>query len=285
MHFVPHIQIPHKEKILTTAITQSKILVSGTSKNLTHYTLPNLHCNVCYIHLKSVRTIAVSKNFFACASYDGNAVLFKNNAIFDIITGPESEIKGIAFSEDNKYFAVTTRAKNVWIYNIHEDGASIDGILENHTQDVKGCKFKDDCFYTYSFDGTVQVYLKEEKWKRTGSIMGDESTIWDIAFLRNYMIVCTHNGNIIFYEREDFTKVKQYNVSKYAIFKLCIIKDFIGFIHNRSNVCVINEDCEVITYLECSDSEINCIYYCKDNGMLICGGDDGEIRVYKNIEN
>ncbi|KCZ78009.1 hypothetical protein H311_00972, partial [Anncaliia algerae PRA109] len=111
-----------------------KILIGGTNNKLLIYEENNF--KELASHKKSIKCIASFQNIFGCGSYDCTATIFREGKLFDEVFGPETEIKGIAINE--KYIALATRGKTVWIVK-YDLEIEIDTVLEDHTQDIKGC--------------------------------------------------------------------------------------------------------------------------------------------------
>lgn len=288
MFYSLHDRIKHNEKLLAVKITKKFLLTAGTNKQLMLYTLPNLDFNIIGIHDKSIRSIACNFNLFACVSYDGKGTVYKDKKIIDIIEGPETEIKDIAFSENNKYIAVATRGKTVWVLNINEDTLEIDAVIDDHTQDVKGVKFYAGCLYSYGYDNTIKVYEKVDYgncgWELIQNITEHENTVWNVIFHEFKMISCDNDGYICFYDFDEVWKlVKKFKASSYHIYSLCIVKDrYLAYIVNLNNIAIIDMNCDLkLLIKDLHKSEINSIDYCKENSMLVTVGDDGDLCMLK----
>lgn len=119
------------ERIL--AVYSGTEIYVGHGKKLLNFT----RNEILYNHEKSIRSISGNNKYVGSASYDGTAAVFtkESNKLVDRIEGPDTEIKSIVFWND--FIAIATRGKTVWIL----ENLEISKILEEHTQDVKGCCF------------------------------------------------------------------------------------------------------------------------------------------------
>ncbi len=105
---------------------------------------------------KSVKSMDFNEKYLVCASYDGTAVILDRNSLkfIDSIEGPDTEIKCVCVQDS--YIALATRGKTVWVL----DGLEIVSILDDHTQDVKGCFLYNEYLYTWSYDQTICIDRK-----------------------------------------------------------------------------------------------------------------------------
>lgn len=284
------------EKLLSLALSKDFFLVGGTSKSLYKYTYDSLFKSI-LVHSKSIRSVTINLPYYGCASYDSKATILKNNEILDVIEGPETEIKKIAFSSDNSEVAVSTRGKTVWILKNKNDEFEIESILEDHTQDVKGVKFYGAFLLTYGYDNTIKVYEKNDGdsenddfdnagyntgWELIQSI-DLQCTVWDVLMYDN-TLACVDNTGILYLFNFDglFYLKKQIQISNYPILSICKIKNYLGFILNRSNICIIDFDMNIKLLIEkVHMGEINCIDFCDENNILASIGDDGKINIYE----
>ncbi|KAF7683952.1 putative cytosolic Fe-S cluster assembly factor [Astathelohania contejeani] len=265
------------EIILSVSAGPNFILVGGSSKTLKKILVEDSvgePLNMCS-HTKSIRHVTYHDNIIACGSYDCKATVFKDGICFDIIEGPDTEIKGLAICKG--YIAIATRGKTVWVYRIDEE-IEIDTILEDHTQDVKGVKWNMGCLYSYGYDGCINMY---EDMELIQSIKEHKSTVWDIQFYgEQNMVSCSEDGEIIFYSFENIWKAKtRIRGSDFPIYTMAIYKNkYIGYVHNRSSILFIDEMQN--DYLTIKDAGLGDIYSISiwDN-LLVVGGEDGILKI------
>lgn len=275
--------IQHDCKLLTVKMDDKQVLTGGTNKTLVRYTLPTLQrCNLA-THDKSIRATAINDNFFGCASYDGTCTIYKDNELFDIVEGPETEIKDLCFAEDNKYIAIATRGKTVWVLAVNEDSLEIDAVLDYHTQDVKGCVFYNN-LYTYGYDNTIKVFEKtdfgKQDWEMIQNIEEHENTVWQVVFFDTKMVSCDANGYINIYKFDNEWKIDtKHKASMFDIYSICVIDDkYLAYTMNLRSVMIVDVDFvpqACISNMHSSD--INQIAYNKN--MLATVGDDGKLNL------
>jgi WD40 repeat protein len=262
-----------KERILAIHVSTS-IYTGGTGKRLVNQSTGKTLCT----HKKSIKAIASHGDYLCCGSYDGTATVLHRDRVLDVIEGPETEIKGVAFSGDGRFLAMATRGRSVWVCKMGEE-IEIDRILEDHLHDVKGCIFRDGTLFTYSYDNTIKVYERfeyDESWEMVQSIE-EESTVWCVRFMGEEMVVSTEDGVVSIYALESgWTLRRSKRVSLFPIYSICILQDRIAFILNRSSIGLLDADLDVVWSLEnLHRGAINCLESYSELNAVISGGDDG----------
>lgn len=259
------------ERILAVYCGEGSTYI-GLGNKLVNYSKDKIMC----IHEKSIRCISGSDMFIGCCSYDGKATVFsKDDKYIDVIEGPDTEIKGIAFQ--GNVIALTTRGKTTWIL----EDLEITKIIDDHTQDVKGCVFHNSRLYTWSYDCTVKVYdlfVVDHSWELSQSIEF-EDIVWKIVFFNEKLCVCLNNGTVVVkkqcsYLWEDFTELA---LSATPIFTGVVFLDYVGFICNRNTLLILDSNFDLI----CEVPDLNsgcdifsCSYSNRENAV-ITGSDDG----------
>jgi WD40 repeat protein len=280
------------ERIFSVHVTRDQVLFGGTSKRVSRYTLPGFLHSILCVHKKSIRSITSNGSWTGVSSYDGTATILYNNELIDVVEGPETEVKSLAFNEMCEYIALSTRSGSVWVLKV-EGEIEIDTILEDHTHDVKGVKWNRARLYSYGYDNTIKMYEKADysdgSWELTQSIDGHSSTIWDVGFYghgEERMVSCSEDGFIYFYEFDGLWRItRKCEASKYPIYSISIINgEYIAYILNRRSVAVVDDEFNLKLVLEnLHDSDINSISYCRETSMLVTGGDDGNLSMVEII--
>ncbi|EPR79959.1 hypothetical protein SLOPH_1789 [Spraguea lophii 42_110] len=277
-------EITLNEKIYTVSINEEFLLTGGTSKNFykIFYHEDKDNIKIECQHQKSIRSSFIQDDFYGCASYDGTATIFHNNEYLDIIEGPETEIKSLAMSPDKKYIGLPTRGKTLWLCVNNNNSFEIDSIVEDHHQDIKGVKFHKNKIYTYSYDNTLKIYIIESGLELIQSIEL-QSTIWSIVVTDKNIFTAEENGTISKYTMNDkgiYILEKKEILSYYPIYSITRIKDYIAIISNRNNILLLDFDLQIIEIKENEGTEdINEIN--SYNELLVTGGDDGKVIIYK----
>lgn len=264
------------EKILAVCCTD-KIYI-GLGNKLFDYTTKQTLCQ----HEKSIRCISFNDEFLGCCSYDGSASIFCRDGQFkERIEGPDTEIKGIAF--DRNFIALTTRGKTTWVLEDFE----ISKILEDHTQDVKGCCFASSRLYTWSYDGSIKVYNLFDighSWELTQSIdLG--SIVWSVVFFADYMCATLHNGDLAFLKLKNGLWVEQRRIraSITPIYCATVAHERLAVVCNRN--CVVLFDKDLNKQAEISDLndgfDIFCCGFYEPENILVLGSEDGTLTKVK----
>jgi cytosolic iron-sulfur protein assembly protein CIAO1 len=125
-------------------------------------------------------------------------------AFSSLLTGPDSEIKGVAFSPTNPaLLATSSRDKSVWVWEDVAESAGGGGftgaaggddseyetvaVLAEHTGDVKCVAWHPgrEVLASGSYDDTVRLWRDVEEegdWCCVGVLEGHEGTVWGIAW-------------------------------------------------------------------------------------------------------
>ena len=119
-------------------------------------------------------------------------------AFSSLLTGPDSEIKGVAFSPTNPaLLATSSRDKSVWVWEDVADSAGGGGaddseyetvaVLAEHTGDVKCVAWHlgREVLASGSYDDTVRLWRDVEEegdWCCIGVLNGHEGTVWGVAW-------------------------------------------------------------------------------------------------------
>lgn len=265
------------EKILAVHVKGS-IYTGGTSRTLTNQDTGKIVCK----SSKSIRTIASHDDYLCCGSYDCTAILIHGEEVLDVIEGPDTEIKCLAFSEDGKYLAMATRGKSVWITRIGKE-IEIDKILEDHTQDVKGCIFHDGFLFTYGYDNTIKVYDRfeyDDSWEIVQSIE-ESNTVWCVVFQDERMLCSTEDGTISSYTMRNGWELEvSRKLSELPIYSMCSIGDKVAYTMNRGSIGVVDSGLNLASCIENIHTDfINCLFYDKHRNRIVGGGDDGLLSV------
>lgn len=272
-------EIKTDEQIFSVATTPNAILFGGKSKRLRMYTDTE---TTLWHHKKSIRHIASKGNFFGSASYDCTAAIFKDNAFLDVVEGPETEIKCLSFSDDTRFLAMSTRGKTVWICKILKE-IEIDAVLEDHLHDVKGVRFHDSILCTFGYDNTIKVYERfdlDESWELVQSLEED-GTVWSVDFRGDVMVSCNDDGKIRKYAFSgEWRLMDVVDASVYPICSMVLHGDAVCYVLNRDSIGVLDMGLKVIGIIE-GLGEINCLYSCMHRNALVCGMDNGTIKLIK----
>ncbi|AFN83704.1 hypothetical protein EROM_090880 [Encephalitozoon romaleae SJ-2008] len=265
------------EKILAVH-SNGAVYTGGTSRTLTNQDTGEVMCKT----QKSIRSIASHGKYMCCGSYDCTAVLFCDGNVVDVIEGPDTEVKCVAFSEDGKYLAMATRGKSVWVVRI--DGEiEIDEIIEDHLHDVKGCIFHGGFLFTYGYDNTVKVYDRfdyDDSWELVQSI-DEGSTVWCVIFHEGRMICTTEEGMVNSYILRNGWELEiSKRLSMFPIYSVCSVGRHMAYTLNRSSIGIIDTDLSIVTSIEnVHEDFINGIAYDAGKDRIISGGDDGILNI------
>lgn len=265
------------EKLFTIHINKN-IYTGGTSKECIDQT----NNKILYKHAKSITHITSSENYLACSSYDCTVSLFKNDKFEDIIEGPDTEIKCVSIS--GYWLAFCTRGKTVWICTI-KDIVEIFSILEDHTEDVKGCIFYMDMLFTYGYDCSIKVYQyfdTQQSWELVQSLDSD-FTVWKVIFFDMYMFVSNDNGEILKYELERgwILKLKK-KLSFMPIQALSNYKNYLICTVNLGNLVFLSERLEIVHVIEKLHNDvINCIFWSEKDSLIGTCSDDKSYCILK----
>lgn len=263
-----------KERIL--AVYAPDDIYLGVGCKFINYSQQKILC----IHEKAVRHISGNDSLIGCCSYDGTATVFgKDNKLIEKIEGPDTEIKGLAFYRN--YIALTTRGRTTWILEDFE----ISKILEDHTQDVKGCAFNEGRLYTWSYDNTIKVYEMfqlDHSWELVQSIDLGE-IVWTVMFFKGLLCIALQSGSVVVLEKKEYSwkKIKTLDVSVCPIYTGVVFLDYIGVVCNRNCLLVLNSEFEKV--VEVPDLNCGCdIFsssYCQEKRMIVCGSEDGTLTM------
>jgi cytosolic iron-sulfur protein assembly protein CIAO1 len=143
-------------------------------------------------HTKSVRKVRWSRSglLLASASFDGTVIIWKqtSSAMEAVLTleGHESEVKGVAWSVDDRYLATCGRDKTVWVWETDPDFEyDTIAVLSKHSQDVKTVEFHptEMVLLSAGYDNTIVVWVcVSDDWVCREVLLGHESTVWDLKW-------------------------------------------------------------------------------------------------------
>lgn len=273
-------EIKTGDRVLAVTTTPTAILFGGSLGQLRMYA--NDSESILWQHIKSVRSIASNGNLFGCASYDCTAAIFKDGVLFDTVEGPETEIKCLCFSEDNRFMALSTRGRTVWICRIGKE-IEVDAVLEDHLHDVKGVTFRDGSLYSFGYDNTIKMYERldlDESWELVQSI-DEKNTIWSLGFYSNFMVSCSEDGWIRIYGfTHEWALCRAIEASIYPIYTMAVFDGLIGYALNRDNLGILNMELEEVAVIE-HIGEINHMHFCTNRESLVCGMESGVIKIVK----
>ena len=245
------------------------------------------------------------REIHGCVSYDGTGILFQNSQEFDMIEGPDTEIKHISINEDASLVSLATRGKTVWVLSVQEACLEIEKILDDHSMDVKGAKFHGNLLYTYGYDETIKVYgfleaynndltlidnislksleISEAPNSTEKNLLFDNYTVWDILFTNNAVIAAA-NTEIFIFDSEMTLKSKK-RVSEYPIYCLQKISENIfALIFNEDSIKLFKLENYHIIEVGFSQNvclRINCMDYHAESGTLIVGGEEKSLKILK----
>lgn len=234
---------------------------------------------VLFRHQKSITDIKSWGDYIGCASYDCTVSIFKDGLLFDLVEGPDTEIKSLAFSEDGKFLALSTRGKSVWLCRFGEY-IEIDKILEDHSEDVKGCRFHNSYLFTYGYDSTLKIYQYFEYSESYEMVQDIHSTtgytIWDILLVDDSLYVACDSGEIIIYSLEKgWVEKKRVKLSHTPLYSICRYRDCVVVGVNGGNLVFLDLDLNLVKIIEHLHSDaINCIYYSEEDKTLATCSDD-----------
>lgn len=235
-----------------------------------------------HVHSKSVRAIAATDKQVGCGSYDGTAVVFSRpeNKLIETIEGPDTEIKGIAFHENK--MALCTRGKTVWVL----EDLEISKILDDHSQDVKGCAFHGGRLYSWSYDNTIKMYELFEldhSWELMQSL-DLNSIVWSVVFIEGCMVAATHDGCVSVFEMNyGLWVVKQTKLlSACPIMSMCVAGKHVAAICNRNCVAVFDSELNIVAEQllggECPAEILSCCYW-EGRNAIVGGAEDGKLYI------
>lgn len=263
-----------KERILSVYFGDD--IYVGLGSKFINYSKGKILC----IHEKSVRNISGNENFIGCCSYDETATVFDRNGILiDKIEGPSTEIKGIAFHEN--FISLTTRGKTTWIL----ENLEISKILEDHTQDVKGCKFYEDDLYTWSYDNSLKMYQLfslDHSWELMQSIEF-EDIVWAVLFFKGLLCATLQNGKLVVFEKIDhqWIKTTEMKISLSPVYCGAVMGEYLGVVCNRNVLMILDSNFKKIA--EIPDLNEGCdvfaISYNSVLNELVCGSEDGTLAI------
>lgn len=261
-----------KEPILAVYCTET--IYIGLGRKLVDFSTRKILC----IHEKSIRCIAGNGEFIGCCSYDGTAtILEKNGKIKEKVEGPDTEMKGLAFYEN--FLAVTTRGRTTWILEDFE----ISKILEDHTQDVKGCIFHKSRLFTWSYDNSVKIYDLfdiDHSWELSQSIeLGD--IVWKIIFFNGYLCATLQNGCLVILKEigHQWVLDRTIRASITPIYSAAVFTDsthseYLGVVCNRNCLLIFNDQFEKVTEIP----EMN------DGSEVFSSGSHGNVLVLGSLD-
>ena len=111
-----------------------------------------------------------------------------------LLTGPDSEIKSVAFSPTNtSLLATSSRDKSVWVWEDVGGGRGDDSeyetvaVMEEHTGDVKCVAWhpEREVIASGSYDDTVRLWREVEEegdWCCVGVLEGHDGTVWGVSW-------------------------------------------------------------------------------------------------------
>lgn len=265
------------------AVYADRDLYVGALNTLTNFSTGKVLCR----HEKSVRCISGNDEYVGCCSYDGTATVLtaEKNEHVERIEGPDTEMKGIAFC--GGLIAIATRGKTVWILEDME----VSKILDDHTQDVKGCRWFEKRLYSWSYDNTVNVYEMfevEHSWELMQSIdLGD--IVWNVVFYDGLMCAVLQNGSVVSFEMHDSQWVKRKGVaaSAYPITSCCVAGRYLAVVCNRDCLVLLSRELEVEGAIVLRDdgssnrADILCCCFWESEGAVVCGSEDGTLYKVK----
>lgn len=237
----------------------------------------------CASHQKSIRAIAGNDQHIICGSYDGEGTVIDTttNKKIERIEGVDTEIKGIAIQDAS--IAIATRGRSVWIL----EDLEVSKILDDHSQDVKGCSFHEGRFYSWSYDKTIKMYeifSLDHSWELMQSI-DMNSTVWIAVFFEGMLCAALDSGELAILQMRDgmWEEEKRLRLSAYPIRTMCLVMNNLAVICNRSSVVILDKLFNIlietgpISY--CGDL-LACTFFKAEN-CIVCGGEDGYIhKVY-----
>jgi len=199
------------------------------------------------------------------------------NSHIERIEGPETEIKAISLKDDS--MAIATRGRSVWIL----ENLEVSKILDDHTQDVKGCRFHNDRLFTWSYDCHLKIYEffdLDDSWELAQSIDLGE-TVWDACVFDDRIVAVLQSGYAVLVVIENGLWIvrKRVKFSVYPIFSCCSDGSKIGLISNRNVFSLIDCDLNLLgeTRPLTENKDVFCCCYWPKKNLFVTGGDDGKL--------
>lgn len=268
----------HEQDGRVLAVYSHRDLYIGTLRKLVNFSTGEVLCE----HEKSIRCIAGSEEYVGCCSYDGTATIFTadSNRYVEKIEGLDTEMKGLAFCDN--LIAIATRGKTVWIL----EDLEISKILDDHTQDVKGCCWHGGRLYSWSYDNTINVYEMfevEHSWEMMQSIdLGN--IVWSVVFHDGLMYATLQDGCVVSFEMCSCQWVRKRFVlaSAYPITSCCVAGEYLALVCNRNCLVLLNKELEIAgeallhrdAGYDSNRTDILCCCFWKERKTVVCGSED-----------
>ncbi|KAI5189288.1 cytosolic iron-sulfur protein assembly protein CIAO1 [Nematocida sp. AWRm77] len=247
------------------AETKACLAVSSGSKVLLldKHTLQLLHQMEPEEEEAQVRRVEFSRaspHMLGVCYFTGVCVLVdvRSREVVQRLEGADTEIKSVAFSEENRA-AFSTREGSVWVWQQEETGEwEIEEILEYSDTDVKTVIWDGGSLISMGYDGEVVVYHRWEdemctKWE-IHQILKEESTVWDGVLLCaeegvQHLGVVTQAGYLSIYRKEtgsSWEKVFSAQVSCHPILSVCAFSSEhasgFGLVTSRQTLSLFGRD-------------------------------------------
>lgn len=205
-----------------------------------------------------------------------------------LLTGHDSEVKSVAFSPSNPaLLATSSRDKSVWIWEAisEEDDYETLAVLSEHNGDIKHVAWhpEKEVLASASYDDSIRLWrdIEEEgDWGCIGCIDDHEGTVWCVEWEPRFgemtqtelrLASCSDDLSIRIWKKvEPETKIPSGPGTLPSI------------IRPASSTEVWTEDA-VLPLLH--SRTIYAISWSKSTGLLVSGGGDGNIFVYKEYKN
>ncbi|KAG0416877.1 putative cytosolic iron-sulfur protein assembly protein CIAO1, partial [Dictyocoela roeselum] len=266
------------EKILAVAIQNETILFGGTSRSFKQFIFNEKRPVTLAKHAKSIRSITYYKEYYACASYDGTATVFKGDQVVGTIEGPHTEIKCIRINDE--YIACSTRGGDIWIY---DKNCEIHSIIPD-VDDIKGVLWHENLLLSYGYGSAIKIYqCVDDKWILLRELK-QETIIWDALIFEDSLVSCDNDGFIWMYVLDGaFSLYRKIKGSMYPIYKMCSGNGCLFYICNRNIIQIVDTSFRRVNTVwvhqelcrepEGYKEDINCIDYSEESKLLVAGGD------------
>ncbi|VEU23964.1 DEKNAAC105115 [Brettanomyces naardenensis] len=198
-----------------------------------------------------------------------------------VIEGHENEVKSVDWSHDGRYLATCSRDKSAWIWETDDTNEEFEciNVIQEHDQDVKHVTWhpRENLLATCSYDETCRVFRQdpydEDDWMCVAKLDDAEGTVWSSAFEK-----FSEEGIVRLVTCSDDTKVRVYRKQKGAK------KSNNGDIPPVPSSLKDEEEWVLEAVLpQVHDRPIYSVDW-SDDGMIVSGGCDGRIGVYREVD-